>query len=679
MLTVSEEWKNRIYDDAPALLLKADIILDNGNELYLDYEDYDDDFMSSGNTFEDSTSGENSFDIGQAIMNTFLFTLNNFDGRFDDVSFKNSVIIPYVGMTMSDGTEEWVKKGKFMVSDPGRRGGILSFTAYDFMLKLDNTPFSNVQIAYPTTIGDMAHAICTECGVTLATTTFFNSTYVVNSAPVGDFSCRQIISYIAQIAGCFARFNANGELEIKWYPAVDITAKNYHDITEYASLETGLEDVFITGIKVSSYYNEDAIGDEETDNSNVEEYLAGADGYALCISKNPLIPYGNAKVVADSLYSKLKDTAFRPLELRTFFDPSMEAGDAAVITDVDGNTYAFFVTNISAPVGSYVTIRCGAENTEENAASQYSGAKSEVLKALDIVNAKIQNLVSVHLESEVAKFGYATIQQADILSANIKVVSGDLADYKTVVAEQFSAQDAVLQTLVVKDAELEEAVIGKADITLANIDTANVNREKVKDLFVELGMIKEAVISEGRITGYLDAVKINASDIATGTLAVERLIISGSDKSIVYALNNMGELVSKNVDSIDGGVLTERTVTADRIVSHSITVNEVTTENLIGANGWINLADGTFNYGNQIAWDGKKLDINAEAVTVHTDGRYSTQSDIDNALANMKIGARNLIRNSKTLLFEKYYFESVALTDENGLMLTDEDGKILIA
>lgn len=624
MLAVSEEWKNRIYDDAPALLLKADVALDNGNTLHLDYEEDDDDFMGSGNSFEDSTSGENSFDIGQAIMNTFSFALNNFDGRFDDISFKNSVITPYVGMMMSDGTEEWVKKGKFMVSDPGRRGGILSFIAYDFMIKLDNTPFSNVQITYPTTIGDMAQAICDACGVTLATTTFFNSTYIVNSAPVGDFSCRQIISYIAQIAGCFARFNADGELEIKWYPTVDTTAKNYHDITEYASLETGLENVSITGIKVSSYYNEDAIGDEETDSSNVEEYLSGTEGYALCISKNPLIPYGNAKTIADSLYSKLNDTTFRPLDLKTFFDPSMEAGDAAVITDVDDNTYVFFVTNISAPVGAYATIRCGAETTEENAASQYSGAKSEVLKALDIVNAKIQNLVSVHLEAEVAKFGYA-------------------------------------------------------DITLANIDTSNVNREKVKDLFVELGMIKEAVISEGRITGYLDAVKINASDIATGTLAVERLIISGSDKSIVYALNNMGELVSKNVDSIDGGVLTERTVTADRIVSHSITVNEVTTENLIGANGWINLADGTFNYGNQIAWDGKKLDIDAEAVTVHTDGRYSTQSDIDNALANMKIGARNLIRNSKTLLFEKYYFETVALTDENGLMLTDEDGKILIA
>lgn len=624
MLAVSEEWKNRIYDDAPALLLKADVALDNGNTLHLDYEEDDDDFMGSGNSFEDSTSGENSFDIGQAIMNTFSFALNNFDGRFDDISFKNSVITPYIGMLMSDGAEEWVKKGKFMVSDPGRRGGILSFTAYDFMIKLDNTPFSNVQITYPATIGDMSQAICTACGVTLATTTFFYSTYVVNSAPVGDFSCRQIISYIAQIAGCFARFNADGELEIKWYPTVDTTAKNYHDIAEYASLETELEDVSITGIKVSSYYNEDAIGDEETDTSNVEEYLSGADGYALCISENPLIPHGNAKTVAESLYSKFKDTTFRPLELKTFFDPSMEAGDVAVITDVDGNTYVFFVTNISAPVGAYATIRCGAETTEENAASQYSGAKSEVLKALDIVNAKIQNLVSVHLEAEVAKFGYA-------------------------------------------------------NITLANIDTANVNREKVKDLFVELGMIKEAVISEGRITGYLDAVKINASDITTGTLALERLIIHGSDKSIVYALNNMGELVSKNVDSIDGGVLTERTVTADRIVAHGITVHEITTEDLIGANGWINLSEGTFNYGNQIAWDGKKLDINAEAITVHTDGRYSTQSDIDNALANMKIGARNLIRNSKTLLFEKYYFETVALTDENGLLLTDEDGKILIA
>ena len=37
----------------------------------------------------------------------------------------------------------------------------------------------------------------------------------------------------------------------------------------------------------------------------------------------------------------------------------------------------------------------------------------------------------------------------------------------------------------------------------------------------------------------------------------------------------MGQLVSAEVDTIDGYVLTERTITADKIVVHSITANEL--------------------------------------------------------------------------------------------------------
>ena len=37
----------------------------------------------------------------------------------------------------------------------------------------------------------------------------------------------------------------------------------------------------------------------------------------------------------------------------------------------------------------------------------------------------------------------------------------------------------------------------------------------------------------------------------------------------------MGELVSGEVDTIDGFVLTERTITADKIVAHTITANEI--------------------------------------------------------------------------------------------------------
>jgi len=146
--------------------------------------------------------------------------------------------------------------------------------------------------------------------------------------------------------------------------------------------------------------------------------------------------------------------------------------------------------------------------------------------------------------------------------------------------------------------------------TMANLDTANITTAKVKDLFVQVGLIKDAVIHGARITGYLDAVEINAASITAGTLVADRIAIRGSNKSIVYALNNHDQVVSTQTDSINGDVLTPRTVTADRIVAHSITANEITASNIVGTNGWINLTDGTFNYGSgHLAWDGSSLAV----------------------------------------------------------------------
>lgn len=154
-----------------------------------------------------------------------------------------------------------------------------------------------------------------------------------------------------------------------------------------------------------------------------------------------------------------------------------------------------------------------------------------------------------------------------------------------------------------------DADIKYADIDFANIDTANINKAKVRDLFTEVGLIKWAVITEGHITGFLDAVQVNAASITAGTLIADRILLRGSNQSLVYALNNFGELTSTQVNTIDGYVLTDRTVNADKIIAHSITANEITVENLIGANGWINLAQGTFNYGNALIWDGNQLTV----------------------------------------------------------------------
>lgn len=167
-----------------------------------------------------------------------------------------------------------------------------------------------------------------------------------------------------------------------------------------------------------------------------------------------------------------------------------------------------------------------------------------------------------------------------------------------------------------------QADLTYADITFANIDTANISLAKVKDLYVATGLIRDAVISDAKITGFLDAVTVNAASITAGTLATDRLLIRGSNKSIVYALNDItGALQAQSVDTINGEVLTQRTVNADRIVAGSITANEITTNNLVGTNGWINLRSGTFAFGSdKLTWDGSAMKVGGW--TINSDGIY---------------------------------------------------------
>mgnify|MGYP004518875749 FL=1 len=81
-------------------------------------------------------------------------------------------------------------------------------------------------------------------------------------------------------------------------------------------------------------------------------------------------------------------------------------------------------------------------------------------------------------------------------------------------------------------------------------------------------------IADGSITD-AKIVELTANKINAGTLSVERLELVGSHNSVVYALNNSGGLVSQNVDSLDGDVLTERSITGDKIVANAITANEI--------------------------------------------------------------------------------------------------------
>lgn len=177
------------------------------------------------------------------------------------------------------------------------------------------------------------------------------------------------------------------------------------------------------------------------------------------------------------------------------------------------------------------------------------------------------------------------IEDATLTGAKIKDAEIGFEKVKKSFVDDLTASQAYIDNFSARIGKFgfitaEEAVIKYADITLSNMDTANINKANIGLLFNEVGLIDRATIVDGHVTGFLDAVEVNANQITAGTLITERLLLKGSEDGLLFALNNLGELVSQNMDTLDGTVLTKRTVTADRLVAKTITTNELDAEQI---------------------------------------------------------------------------------------------------
>lgn len=189
-----------------------------------------------------------------------------------------------------------------------------------------------------------------------------------------------------------------------------------------------------------------------------------------------------------------------------------------------------------------------------------------------ITDLTADNAYIEHLKATIGEFGYITAENADLTYATItslQAVDGkiDTLSSKAITTENLSAKVADLGYLSAESADLKYA-----NIKLSNIEVAD-----IATLFAEVGLIDRATIVEGHITGFLDSVEVNAANITAGTLVADRILLKG-ENGLLYSLNNLGELQSKTVDTLDGYILTDRTVNADKIVAKSITTNELDVE-----------------------------------------------------------------------------------------------------
>lgn len=200
----------------------------------------------------------------------------------------------------------------------------------------------------------------------------------------------------------------------------------------------------------------------------------------------------------------------------------------------------------------------------------FAKVDSSFIKDLTADKAYIENL-----KASIADIGYLTADEADIKYATIaslEVVDGKIDNLETIAI--------TTNNLSAKVADLGYLNADTADLKYANIELSNIDVANVGTFFANVGLIDRATIVDGHVTGFLDSVEVNANKITAGTLVADRILLKGSEKGVLYALNNLGEMTSTTVDTLDGYILTDRTINADKIVASSITTNELDVDSI---------------------------------------------------------------------------------------------------
>lgn len=437
MVNTSLEYRKALYEDKRSFIPKVNISLSNGTVLELSGNQ----IMQGGVKIDDGVSSPGSFDIGSAVIGKLTLNINNMQDEYSDYNFTDAVVTVFVGLQL-ESRIEWLKKGVFNADDPTSTQSIITLECLDNMTKFDKQ--YDGKLSYPANLQTIVNYCCSKCGVILNTTRFDNYTYRVEKSPFGEnpqVTYREILAYCAQIAGCYARCNVDGRLELKWFntavfPAlneldggnlVDYNGTNvdggnfinynsgdsadggeftdkqpYHHVYSMSSLKIAVDDVVITGISVTATDGKNATGETLPG----ETVLNGSEGYVLKIESNPLIEYGKALSVANYLGAKIRGMKFRPLDTSCLSDPSIEAGDCAIVTDRKNNSYYCYITNLSYTMGGYESLSCDAETPARNSSQKYDQitkaaikAREEAKKEISAYDIAVQQLNSLALNS----------------------------------------------------------------------------------------------------------------------------------------------------------------------------------------------------------------------------------------------------------------------------------------
>ena len=227
-------------------------------------------------------------------------------------------------------------------------------------------------------------------------------------------------------------------------------------------------------------------------------------------------------------------------------------------------------------------------------------ASVEYLDANDIsaINAEIENI-----RANFGSFTGVTTEDLNAFNAEITNLTARVGNFTYVSTEVLNAMKATIRDLDTKKLSAEQA-----DLKYANIDFSNIGEAAIEKVFADSGIIKDLVVSGGKITGELVGVTIKGDLIEGNTIKADKLVVKGSD-GIYYKLNFEGGTFSEGeevpTDGLHGSV----------IVANSITAEKISVDDLVAFGATI----GGFHITNNSLYSGVKDTVNNTTRGIYLD------------------------------------------------------------
>ena len=281
------------------------------------------------------------------------------------------------------------KVGVFYAEKPTRtKRNSYKVTAYDTMSKLD-ADFSGWlranQAQFPKTIWQLVQLACQRAGVALASSSLpINGSYSVQAFYADDLTCRQIISWAAEAAGCYAHMNADGKLQFLTYTDKRSTAKITPDgasnSTAYYADSLSYEDYAVKAIeKVQIRQSDSDVGVIYPDSTTATNTYA--------VQGNLLLTTGteaNLKSVVQNLYNVLKNVTYTPCKVSVPSSSGLACGQIVHVKDARGREFDTYLMSATISSGKASFESVGSASRESSSAVNSQSYKNLTGKMLEI-------------------------------------------------------------------------------------------------------------------------------------------------------------------------------------------------------------------------------------------------------------------------------------------------------